>query len=403
MPKASLAPAQKSLRPGIKDSTLERLKIRRVTADEAHALTGARQSGIYIPFHIDCVGGPYGRLRLDKPLGDKKYHQRLGSEVHNYIQEGITLKDGKLILVEGEFKAISLTEAGFPAVGTSGFYSWGQRKSKRSRLYVLHPEIKKLIKTLKPKQVVFVGDPDTALNAGFADAMKKFTSLKPCPCPLAILRIPYDAPHGKGVDDIRESMGEEAFAQWFQKALDAATVIPPEWSREEIMKSLIEREMDLFPGLKGSVREKAIDQLPKLYIWFRNDQSKAGKEVKTMAKTLATETYGMTNEEFDEKVMYAVMKRNEELQGPAKKKANKRVEDRPIIYRMRKAGKSQREIAHFLGFSQSTISKERSRNRRGTGRCARRRVRRASGYGSFLCCRVSADGSTGGSRPPFRR
>ena len=39
-----------------------------------------------------------------------------------------------------------------------------------------------------------------------------------------------------------------------------------------------------------------------------------------------------------------------------------REEDRHIIYRMRKAGNIQSEIAHALGFSQSAISKELSRN-----------------------------------------
>ena len=40
-----------------------------------------------------------------------------------------------------------------------------------------------------------------------------------------------------------------------------------------------------------------------------------------------------------------------------------REEDRHIIYRMRKAGNNQSEIAYALGFSQSAISKELSRNR----------------------------------------
>lgn len=39
-----------------------------------------------------------------------------------------------------------------------------------------------------------------------------------------------------------------------------------------------------------------------------------------------------------------------------------REDDRPIIYRMRKAGNTQEQIAHALGFSQSTISKELRRN-----------------------------------------
>ena len=40
-----------------------------------------------------------------------------------------------------------------------------------------------------------------------------------------------------------------------------------------------------------------------------------------------------------------------------------REEDRHIIYRMRKAGNTQQQIATILGYSQSTISKELSRNR----------------------------------------
>lgn len=40
-----------------------------------------------------------------------------------------------------------------------------------------------------------------------------------------------------------------------------------------------------------------------------------------------------------------------------------REEDRHIIYRMRKAGNTQQQIADILGYSQSTISKELSRNR----------------------------------------
>ena len=39
-----------------------------------------------------------------------------------------------------------------------------------------------------------------------------------------------------------------------------------------------------------------------------------------------------------------------------------REEDRHIIYRMRKAGNSQIQIAHALGFTQSAISKELARN-----------------------------------------
>jgi len=41
--------------------------------------------------------------------------------------------------------------------------------------------------------------------------------------------------------------------------------------------------------------------------------------------------------------------------------------DRKVIYNMNKAGSSQEAIAEAIGFSQSTISKELSRNRGGKG------------------------------------
>ena len=296
------------LRSGISDATLERLGIIRITDRQAKVLTGLARSGIYIPFKgVNCFGGPYGRLRLDEPIGDMKYHQRKGSKVHNYVQEGLTLHNGDLILIEGEFKAISLTEAGFPAVGTSGFYSWGKKvkriaglpledrdetdivkketskKSSQSEeaFLVLHREIQRLITSLAPKRVIYVGDPDTALNLSFGDAMSKFASL--LPCPLAIVRIPYDAPHGKGVDDIREKIGQEAFAVWFQEALSSATVIAAGTKQETIISALIERERATFPSLEGAKRDKAIDQLSKLYASLEN---KRNKEAKALTATV---------------------------------------------------------------------------------------------------------------------
>ena len=40
-----------------------------------------------------------------------------------------------------------------------------------------------------------------------------------------------------------------------------------------------------------------------------------------------------------------------------------REEERQVIYRMSKAGKTQQQIAQALGLSQSTVSKEPARNR----------------------------------------
>lgn len=335
-----------SLRPGISDETITRLGIRRVTDVEAKVLTGVAKSGIYIPFKgVMCFGGAYGRLRLDSPIGDMKYHQRKGSKVHNYIQEGLTLHNGDLILIEGEFKAISLTEAGFPAVGTSGLHSWGKKVKRIAGLpledrdetdvidkktaksganteeifLVLHREIQALITKLSPQRVIYVGDPDTALNLSFGDAMSKFANL--LPCPLALVRIPYDAPHGKGVDDIRESMGQEAFATWFQEALSAATVIAPKTPQEAIISALIERERPTFSGLMGGKKDKAIDQLSKLYASLAKKRHKEAKALVTTVEELTRDVFNISTTEFAVMVGAVAEKRQAKWDAEKKQRA----------------------------------------------------------------------------------
>lgn len=333
------------LRPGISDATLERLEIRRVTASEAKVYTGTYDSGIYIPFKgVECFGGPYGRLRYDKPQGDKKYHQRAGSKVHNYIQDGLTLHNGDLIFVEGEFKAISLTEAGFPAVGTSGFHSWGKnikfipglpledrdetdvltKKEKEQGLghKVLHRETVQLLKKLSPKRVVFVGDPDTALNLSFGNAMCSFADLLP-ELPLAIVRIPYDAPHGKGVDDIRESMGQDAFAAWFQQALSEAAIVPRGLQQENLTASLIERERATFPGLTDAKRDKAIDQLVKLYDSIAGKRDKAAKTLVATVEELIREPFHVSVSDFADMVAEVSRRRKDAREAAKKQRAER--------------------------------------------------------------------------------
>ena len=55
-----------------------------------------------------------------------------------------------------------------------------------------------------------------------------------------------------------------------------------------------------------------------------------------------------------------------------------REEDHQVIYRMSKAGKTQQEIAQALGLSQSTVSKEMTRNRGQRGYRPRQAQRKAS-------------------------
>lgn len=204
-------------RPGIGADTLALLGVRRVGEAEAFELIGQRFAGLFIPYGIHVDGKPFGRLRLDKPTDDRKYTQRSGSGVHPYLPALPGLEaQPDLVIVEGEFKAIALCEAGVRAIGISGFYGFqheGELCHRLVRHLADHPA----------QHILFLGDNDTALNFQFADAAVKLAGL--VNVPVALPRIPLSMP--KGVDDCREQLGAEAFAPWWQSLLAAAVPVPP--------------------------------------------------------------------------------------------------------------------------------------------------------------------------------
>jgi hypothetical protein len=162
---------EKVSRPGISSETLERLKIRHVMKAEAKELFGQEFAGIYIPYGIVVDGKPFGRLRLDVVQPDRKYTQRAGSGVHSYIPNFPDLvRQPDLVIVEGEFKAIALCEAGFRAIGISGFYGFKNEDE-------LCPWLRNQLKQYPPSRILFLGDNDTALNYQFSDAAMKLVSL----------------------------------------------------------------------------------------------------------------------------------------------------------------------------------------------------------------------------------
>ena len=67
-------------------------------------------------------GKPFARVRLYAPTEAQKYHQRAGSGTHIYVPHnfGELPRSSTLVLAEGEFKALSLSEAGFAALGLCG-------------------------------------------------------------------------------------------------------------------------------------------------------------------------------------------------------------------------------------------------------------------------------------------
>lgn len=218
--------------PGISEKTLHSARIHHVDAAAAFELCGRRTAGIIFPY-LDLHGNPiedgdgsFVRLRLDEPQDGPKYHQRAGSRVHAFLTPKIR-EDEKignpLIIIEGEKKALALSDAGFCAVGIAGFYGFHDRSG------ALVPELIDVLALMSDPFVIFVGDNDVVFNAQFANAATKLKKLLPRITVMACC-VPIDAP-GKGIDDCREALGNR-FNEW--------------WLRRQLLGRYV--EMDSTPG-----------------------------------------------------------------------------------------------------------------------------------------------------------
>lgn len=243
------------VRPGISAATLAALGICHVGADEAFELIGQRFAGLYIPYGVHVGGKPFGRLRLDRPEADRKYTQGADSGVHPYIPALPGLEtQPDLVIVEGEFKAIALCEAGIRAIGISGFYGFMHEGE-------WCPRLAKHLKEHPPERILFLGDNDTALNFHFSDAAVKLAALASA-VPVSLPRIPLSMP--KGVDDCREQLGIEAFPSWWQSLVAAAVPVPVKLKADLLAVELFKLALTDLKTVSGVERALMLQRLGKL-------------------------------------------------------------------------------------------------------------------------------------------
>ncbi|MEI8291743.1 MAG: DUF3854 domain-containing protein [Verrucomicrobiota bacterium] len=185
-PVAPAAPADtaivSSIRPGISDAMLQRAGIVHIDAKTAFERTDKPYAGLWIPYRnldgTDMVYGnppkPMGRIRMDVPNKKQKYHQEWDSSYRCYFTPGLLEfpKGTPMYLIEGEFKAMALVEAGYLAIGLGGVYGFGREKST-----VLLDDLKVAFAHFQPESVYFVGDSDMCTNYQFADAAMKLHNL----------------------------------------------------------------------------------------------------------------------------------------------------------------------------------------------------------------------------------
>ena len=257
-------------RPGISLEALERAGVRPISKEEAQRLCGLAEPGLWLPYRT-LAGAPindgekvYGRLRLEKPVNSKKYHQEFGTGVHAYLPPGLeaVASGGDLIVIEGEFKALSLMEAGFPAVGISGFFGFALKGGE-----TLAPELHDVIERLKPARILFCGDSDTALNYQFPVAAVRFAKLVH-PLPVVLPRIPLSGP-GKGADDCREAY-RGGFPEWWRDRVNTAHALTVDTMPELLALDLFAQEQNAIPILSGTARYQAEQRVIKLAAALEN-------------------------------------------------------------------------------------------------------------------------------------
>jgi hypothetical protein len=183
----------KIVRPGICSDTL--------------ALAGVRFSDFPEPGSIEipyfdvngkAIGFSRWRLPTIRPNG-QKYHQKPKSGFHVYFPPCGINESPQLVIVEGEFKALSVYELGMPVIGLCGLYTY---KSDEKGEKTLLAEIDQATTRSSAEKVYFIGDADTATNLHFARSAQ-FLADKLSPIPVLLPRLPLDGP--KGFDDWKDS------------------------------------------------------------------------------------------------------------------------------------------------------------------------------------------------------
>ena len=260
------------MRPGISNEMLDRAGVRHVSADEAKDLCGLDSSGLWLPYRsvdgsaIRDGDKEYGRLRLDQPRGDMKYYQAPGTNVHAYLPPTFaddTTVGGDLNIIEGEFKSLSQTEAGFPAVGISGFFGFGLKGGE-----ALVPELAAVIARRKPDRILFCGDSDTATNYQFSFAAVRLANLVK-PLPVLLPRIQLDGP-GKGADDCRAALNGK-FMDWWQERVAKAILVKADGEPASLAVELVELELTAIASLNGTARMNAEKRLVQMAAALKNN------------------------------------------------------------------------------------------------------------------------------------
>jgi Protein of unknown function (DUF3631)/Domain of unknown function (DUF3854) len=224
-------------RPGISDAFLE-----------AAGVTFSDDLGghLRIPYH-DRGGQRTGHYRVrlkEVQANGQKYAQPVGSGIHVYFPHIPLTKCSRLWVTEGEFKALSMWEAGNPSIGLPGLHCYTRDQNGHAQIV---PTLYEAVRFAAPGEIVFIGDADTVLNIEYYRSghflAESFPKVR-----VKLLQLPLGSSQ-KGIDDLRGNLDGEFPAELDRLYQEALAVDP-------------EESFLLPPHLRLAGLAKVIDGLP---------------------------------------------------------------------------------------------------------------------------------------------
>ena len=167
----------------------------------------------------------------------------------NGTESKFGLSSDSLVLVEGEFKDLSLLELGIYSIGLPSFVVYSNDENGNRQLL---RDLQVTITKEKPDLLYFLGDGDTASNFEFS-RQASFLASAAYPSKVFLPRIGIDRP--KGIDDCKEALGED-FGEYFTELISTAIPLDRKINETALALILLERELDRLKALQGPERER---------------------------------------------------------------------------------------------------------------------------------------------------
>jgi hypothetical protein len=256
------------VRPGISEATIRLADI--------HYCDYPEKDSICIPYRDadDHLTG-FKRYRLPHPRPDgQKYHQDKGTGVYVYYTPGgvLVLPPGNqfglaansMLLVEGEFKALSLYDATVPVLGLPSFNVYQRDPSTREPK--LYPDIEIAIRKWAISTIYFLGDADTVTNFEFSRQAAFLANTLGDKLQVLLPRLPLAGP--KGIDDYRGDIAQ-SFASFFRELIRNAILLDQAILPLTLSRILLETHRADFSSLRPIERDRHSKRLIELCIAAR--------------------------------------------------------------------------------------------------------------------------------------